>query len=220
MVSTTARTTSHTGCSRVFAVTWAIRTRAMVPELSRMQGSSETRRAPCCSPWLACESPRVVDRDRARENEPSVSRARVSALGCQLGSADSSVDGIGRCRERRRPRCVRALPTVSKVSCAAAPLPTTRPASGPSARTHRSRSPRAQSASLERMREAPGLVRVESIPGWPTVRTIAFHCTPTPADDCKGETRSRWPGAGIPCRHSDRAVRGRRDDQSDRVRHH
>ena len=43
--------------------------------------------------WLACESPRVVNRDRARENKPGVSRARVSALGCQLGSADSWVEG-------------------------------------------------------------------------------------------------------------------------------
>ena len=48
----------------------------------------------CPFAWrLACESPRVVKRDRARENEPSVSRARVGALGCQLGSADSWVDG-------------------------------------------------------------------------------------------------------------------------------
>ncbi len=42
---------------------------------------------------LACESPRVVNRDRARENQPSLSRARMSALGCQFGSAGSWVDG-------------------------------------------------------------------------------------------------------------------------------
>ena len=42
---------------------------------------------------LACESPGVVGRDRARGNEPSVSRARVSALGCQLWPAVSLIGG-------------------------------------------------------------------------------------------------------------------------------
>ena len=42
---------------------------------------------------LACESPRVVSPDRAHESKPSVSRAWVSALGCQLGSANSWFDG-------------------------------------------------------------------------------------------------------------------------------
>ncbi len=37
--------------------------------------------------------PRVVNRDRARGNEPSVSEARVSALGCQLWLAGSFADG-------------------------------------------------------------------------------------------------------------------------------
>ena len=47
---------------------------------------------PYC-PRLACESPGVVGRDRARGNEPSVSRARVSALGCQLWPAVSLIGG-------------------------------------------------------------------------------------------------------------------------------
>ena len=42
---------------------------------------------------LACESPGVVGRDVRAKAGPAVSRARVSALGCQLGLAGSSVDG-------------------------------------------------------------------------------------------------------------------------------
>ena len=53
------------GFREYFALTWAIRTHAMVPELSRMQGSSASRRAPCCSP---------ISRLRDRAAEPAAIR--------------------------------------------------------------------------------------------------------------------------------------------------
>jgi hypothetical protein len=73
--------------------------RACIPASVRQVPRRRCRR----SSRLACESPRVVDRDRACESEPCVSRARVSALGCQLRSAGSWVEGAVRAAGRSLP---------------------------------------------------------------------------------------------------------------------
>ena len=65
---------------------------------------------------LACESPRVVNRDCARLNQPGLSNARVSALGCQSGSADSWVDGALCAAGRSLPEMSLALALMAAIN--------------------------------------------------------------------------------------------------------
>ncbi len=83
-----ARSLRRVGGSRARGLAF-IHTRP-IPRCGSASGSNRSHRN---DRRLACESPRVVSPDRAHESKPSVSRAWVSALGCQLGSANSWFDG-------------------------------------------------------------------------------------------------------------------------------
>jgi hypothetical protein len=94
------------GVREFFALTWAIRTRAMVPELSRVQDSSATRRAPCCSPNARPRAQRPRPESISGQSSRSSQSRTYGRLGAAPGASVATALGE---RDRRAGLCGSAV---------------------------------------------------------------------------------------------------------------
>jgi len=89
--------------------------------------------------WLACESAGVPGPERVCENGPSVSRAWVSTLRCQLGPAVSLIDGAMCAAGRSLPDMSLAFALMAAINSSTGSWPRCRTGSNYRTKPHRPR---------------------------------------------------------------------------------